>query len=80
MSFINHTLPGLLRLCKEDAYIILLGPSTPLTPIWADFGVDLLAGAVVEDVKSVMAALGQGATFRQLHKAGIRLVTQKAEL
>ncbi len=76
MAFINQTLPGLLELCRTDAYILVLGPSTPLSPILGDFGVKLLAGAVVEDVPAVLAALEQGGTFRQLHKAGVRLVTQ----
>lgn len=77
MAFINRTLPGLLGLCREDAMIMILGPSTPLSPVWADYGVKLLAGAVVDDIPAVLAALGQGATFRQLHQAGVRLVTQE---
>lgn len=76
MTFINHTLPDLLRLCKPDAYVLLLGPSTPLTPLLADYGVDLLAGSSVEDIPAVLAAVGQGANFRQAHKAGVRLITQ----
>jgi len=76
MTFINHTLPELLELCKPDAYILILGPSTPLSPVMAEFGVNLLAGAIVEDIPAVLAAVGQGANFRQVHKAGVRLITQ----
>jgi uncharacterized protein (DUF4213/DUF364 family) len=76
MTFINRTLPDLLGLCKPGAYILLLGPSTPLTPILFEFGVDLLAGAQVENIPDVLAALSQGANFRQVHKAGVRLITQ----
>lgn len=76
MTFINHTLPELLSLCKPGAYVLLLGPSTPLTPILADFGVDLLAGSSVEDIPAVLAAVSQGAIFRQVHRAGVRLITQ----
>jgi len=76
MTFINHTLPDLLALCKPDAYLLLLGPSTPLTPLMADFGIDLLAGSSVEDIPAVLGALGQGGNFRQVHKAGVRLITQ----
>jgi uncharacterized protein (DUF4213/DUF364 family) len=79
MTFINHTLPGLLALCKPAAYILILGPSTPLSPILFEFGVDLLAGAQVEKIPDVLAALSQGANFRQLHKAGVRLITQVAK-
>ena len=76
MTFINHTLPELLSLCKPEAFILMLGPSTPLSPILYDFGVNLLAGAVVENIPAVLAAISQGANFRQVHKAGVRLVTQ----
>lgn len=76
MTFINHTLPDLLDLCKPEAYILLLGPSTPLTSILFEYGVNLLAGAHVEKIPDVLAALSQGANFRQVHKAGVRLVTQ----
>jgi uncharacterized protein (DUF4213/DUF364 family) len=76
MAFVNGTLPGLLRLCRDETYLILMGPSTPLTSMWREFGVDMLAGAVVENIPAVLAALGQAATFSQLHIAGVRLVTQ----
>lgn len=76
MTFINHTLPGLLKLCKKDAYILVLGPSTPLSPVMAEYGVNLLAGSHVEDISAVLSAVGQGANFRQVHRAGVRLITQ----
>ena len=78
MTFINHTLPSLLALCKPDAYVLVLGPSTPLSPVMAEFGVNLLAGSIIDDIPAVLSALGQGANFRQVHKAGVRLITQLA--
>ncbi|MCJ7716663.1 MAG: DUF364 domain-containing protein [Anaerolineales bacterium] len=76
MTFINHTLPVLLSLCKPEAYVMILGPSTPLSPVLFDFGVNLLAGSTVENIPDVLTALGQGANFRQIHRAGVRLITQ----
>jgi uncharacterized protein (DUF4213/DUF364 family) len=76
MTFINRTLPTLLNLCNPTAYILLLGPSTPLTPLFADYGVNLLAGSSVEDIPAVLAGVRQGANFRQVHKAGVRLIAQ----
>jgi uncharacterized protein (DUF4213/DUF364 family) len=76
MTFINQTLPDLLSHCKREAYVLMLGPSTPLTPLLGEFGVDLLAGSAVEDIPSVLAAIRQGAIFRQVHRAGVRLITQ----
>ncbi len=76
MTFINHTLPDLLALCKPEAFVLILGPSTPLTSLLADYGVNLLAGSTVEDIPAVLAAVGQGANFPQIHRAGVRLITQ----
>jgi uncharacterized protein (DUF4213/DUF364 family) len=75
MTFINRTLEPLIQLCREDATVLILGPSTPLSPIPFRYGVDLLSGSVVTEIENVLHAAGQGANFRQLHKAGILLVT-----
>jgi uncharacterized protein (DUF4213/DUF364 family) len=77
MSLLNHTFEGLLNLCGPDALIILLGPSVPLSPRLFAKGVDILCGSVVTSIDGVLAAIRQGANFRQVHKAGVRLVTIK---
>jgi uncharacterized protein len=74
MTLINHTLEGLLSLCPPEAFVILLGPSTPLTPLMFNHGVDLLSGAVVTAIEPVLRIVSQGGNFRQVHRAGIRLV------
>lgn len=79
MTFINNTLEALLSYCKPDAFLLMLGPSTPLTPIMYDFGFNVLAGSVVEKIPAVLDAVGQGANFRQVHRAGVRLITQAAK-
>ncbi|MCJ7623055.1 MAG: DUF364 domain-containing protein [Anaerolineaceae bacterium] len=75
MTLINHSLENLLRLCSPDATIILLGPSTPLSPLLFEYGVNLLSGSIVTDIEPVLCAISQGANFRQVHRAGVRLVT-----
>jgi hypothetical protein len=55
----NKTLPRLLELSK-DAYVVLVGPSVPLAPMWFDYGVDLLAGTVVLDPAMALGAVQQG--------------------
>jgi len=55
----NKTLPRLLELSR-DAFVVLVGPSVPLTPVWFDYGVDLLAGTVVLDAAGALPAVQQG--------------------
>ena len=74
MTLINHTLEELLSLCSPEAFVILLGPSTPLTPTLFEHGVDILSGAVVTAIEPVVRIVAQGGNFRQVHRAGIRLV------
>jgi uncharacterized protein (DUF4213/DUF364 family) len=75
MTLINHTLDDLLELCDPQACVILLGPSTPLSPVLFNYNVDLLCGSIVTDIDSVLHAVRQGANFRQVHRAGVRLVS-----
>ncbi len=72
-AIINHTLDGLLSLCPPHALVLVLGPSTPLSPILFQHGVDILSGVRVTDENAVLLTIGQGASFRQVQ--GVRLVT-----
>jgi uncharacterized protein (DUF4213/DUF364 family) len=65
-SLINHTFDDLIGLCRPDAFVILLGGSTPLSAVLFDYGVSALAGTRVVDVSAALQAVGQGATFRQI--------------
>ncbi len=75
MTMVNHTLQGLLRLCKPEALVMVLGPSTPFSPVLYEYGVDLLSGSIVTEIEPVLRTVSQGANFRQVHQAGVRLVT-----
>jgi uncharacterized protein (DUF4213/DUF364 family) len=76
-TLINHTFEGLMALCRPEALVLVLGPSTPLSPLLFDHGIDILSGSVVEDVEAVLRSVGQGANFRQVHRQGVRLVTMQ---
>lgn len=76
-TLINHTFEGLMALRRPEARVLVLGPSTPLSTVLFDCGVDLLSGSVVEDVDSVLRAVSQGANFRQIRRQGVRLVTMQ---
>jgi len=71
-SFINHTLGGLLALCKT-AFVILIGPTTPLSPILFDYGIDAICGSKVVDEEKVICSISEGATFKEV--LGVRLLT-----
>jgi uncharacterized protein len=72
-SFTNHTLQSLLELCKPGAYILMLGDTTPMSPILFDFGIDALCGIKVVNREQVLSCVSQGANFRQIR--GLRLLT-----
>jgi uncharacterized protein (DUF4213/DUF364 family) len=71
-SFINHTLEGLLELCKE-AYVLLIGPTSPLSPILFDYGIDAICGTKVIDAENAICSISEGATFKEV--TGVRLLT-----
>jgi uncharacterized protein (DUF4213/DUF364 family) len=72
-ALINHTLEGLLALCRPEAQVMVLGPSTPLSPLLFDYGADLISGTQVVDEAAVLRTVSQGAIFRQVQ--GVRLLT-----
>jgi uncharacterized protein (DUF4213/DUF364 family) len=55
--------------------VLVLGPSAPLSPILANYGVTTLSGSIVEAIEPVLKAVEQGAHFRQVHQTGVKLVT-----
>jgi len=71
-ALINHTMDDLLALCSPEALVMILGPSTPLSPLLFDYGATIIAGSRVTDEAIVMYAVGQGATFQQFE--GVRLL------
>jgi len=71
-SFINHTADNLLELSK-DCFVVMLGPTTPLSPVLFDYGVDVLAGVKVVEPEKTIRSISEGAIFSQVE--GVRLVT-----
>ena len=72
-AFINHTMENLLALCRPESKVMLLGPSTPLTPLLFQHGVDYLSGSLVIDEDAAINTIQQGAAFPQVQ--GVRRVT-----
>ncbi|MFZ5858677.1 MAG: Rossmann-like domain-containing protein [Chloroflexota bacterium] len=72
-ALINHTLDGLLALCPKQATVLVLGPSTPLSPVLFDHGATIVSGTCVLDEEAVLRTVSQGASFQQVK--GTKLIT-----
>ena len=69
---INHTFDRIMANCKPGSFKVMLGPSTPLSTILLDCGLDVIGGALVEEKSAVLKLVEKGAAFRQLQ--GVRTV------
>ncbi|MGC8878288.1 MAG: Rossmann-like domain-containing protein [Anaerolineae bacterium] len=76
-TLMNRTFDELITLCRPDALVLMLGPSTPLSPVLFNYGVHILSGSLVEDIDAVLRAVSEGANFRQVRRYGVRLVTMR---
>lgn len=72
-TLINHTFENILKLCRTDAFKVMLGASTPMLPLLFDYGLDVLSGCKVINSDSVFTSISQGATFKQIN--GIKLLS-----
>ncbi|MCZ7543912.1 MAG: DUF364 domain-containing protein [Anaerolineae bacterium] len=73
MTLVNGTCDALIAHCRPGVPILLLGPSTPLSPVLFAHGVDALAGVIVCDMDALARTITQGATFQQVE--GVQKVT-----
>jgi len=71
-SLINHSFEKIISRCKPQSFKIMLGPSTPLSPILFNYGLDVIGGALVDDAPRVVTMVEKGCGFRQLK--GVRTV------
>jgi len=76
-AFTNHTIENLLKSCRREAYVVVLGGTAPLSPVLFDYGVDAIAGTRVDSPEKVMACVSQGASFRQIK--GIKRVMMRKD-
>jgi uncharacterized protein (DUF4213/DUF364 family) len=62
----NGTLAGILGLISDNAKKIILGQSTPLSARLFEFGLDVLAGAVITDRELAISGVAAGLSFKEL--------------
>ena len=72
-SLLNHTFDELIAQCRPDAFVVVLGATTPLSPLLFEAGVNAIAGTLVVDIDAALLSVSQSATFPQVR--GKRLVT-----
>ena len=75
-SLTNHTFENIIGLCPPGAFKVMLGDTTPLSPVLFDHGIDAIAGTRVADIELAMHCVSEGATFRQI-KGVLRLMLLK---
>jgi uncharacterized protein (DUF4213/DUF364 family) len=69
----NKSLPRLLELAC-NAWVMLIGPSTPLSVLMFDYGVDALSGCVARDPEDLAEVVREGGGVREFRNA-VRFVT-----
>ncbi|HQE98224.1 MAG TPA: DUF364 domain-containing protein [Anaerolineae bacterium] len=65
-SLLNGTFETLLSYCRPEAYVLVLGATTPLSKALLEVGVAAVSGTRVVDVAAARVGVMQGATFRQI--------------
>jgi uncharacterized protein (DUF4213/DUF364 family) len=66
-SFVNKSYKRLLELSK-NCFTILIGPSTIMSDIIFDYGVDVLAGSRIIDCNKILNIVSQGGHLRDFSK------------
>jgi len=74
-ALINGTMGELLSWCPKESIVMVLGATTPLSPVWFDYGVDLISGTRVTDPELLLRLISEGVVFKQIHGRGVKLLT-----
>lgn len=72
-TLLNGTFEALAKLFPPDALVVMLGPSTPLSPVLFDYGVHILGGVAVTDPAVALRYVMQGSSLHGV--PGIRRFT-----
>ncbi|NQV18605.1 MAG: hypothetical protein HQ534_08695 [Armatimonadetes bacterium] len=61
----NHTFENIMQNIKKDSFVILLGPTSPVSPILFDFGIDAVSGVYFDDnEKSILTQVKEATPYR----------------
>ena len=65
-SLTNHTFNNIMDSVSDDSFVIMLGPSTPLSPILFDYGIDVVSGTYIDDYARFKKYVTQATPTRHL--------------
>jgi len=65
-AFTNHSFEDIMHWIPKQSFKIILGPSTPLSPLLFDYGIDVLAGSVISDYQRLRKLVLQATPTRYL--------------
>ncbi len=71
-SLINHTFLELMKLC-QDKFVVMVGPTSPLSPVLFDYGVDVISGVKVVQPQRMLTCITEGAMLKQIE--GLKLLS-----
>lgn len=66
-TFVNKSIKRILELAK-NSYTIVFGPSTPLSSVLFDYGVDMIGGIITKDDRKVLDIISQGGSLKNFKK------------
>jgi uncharacterized protein len=72
-SITNHTFDGIRENLPKKSYNIILGPSTPLSPILFEYGMDMVSGMLVVDYECAKKYVLQATPTR--HLKGVEMIS-----
>lgn len=72
-SITNHTFDGIRENLPQESYNIILGPSTPLSPILFEYGMDMVSGTLVCDYELAKSYVMQATPTR--HLKGVEMIS-----
>jgi uncharacterized protein (DUF4213/DUF364 family) len=73
-SLINHTAEKLLGLAK-GSFVVMVGPTSPLSPVLFNWGVDVVSGTKVVEPEKMLRCISEGAIFPQVQ--GVKLLNMR---
>jgi len=72
-SITNHTFDGIRENLPKKSFNIILGPTTPLSPILFDYGMDMVSGTLVRDYDFAKKHVLQATPTR--HLKGVEMIS-----